>query len=53
VIDITQAAVKFAEMLVDLKRAVGLGKSQKNAYKSLPAELRDRMRFLAKCTEEN
>ncbi len=49
VIDITQAAVKLAESLVDLKRTIGLGKSQKNAYKSLPKEVRDRMRTLTKC----
>ncbi len=49
VIDITQAAVKLAETLVDLKRAAGLGKSQKNTYKSIPPKLRDRMRAAAHC----
>lgn len=48
VIDITQAAVKFAEMLVDLKRTVGLEKSQQRVYKSVPKELRDQMRALTK-----
>jgi allantoin racemase len=48
VIEVTQAAVKFAEMLVDLKRTVGLGKSQRNVYKSAPKEMRDQMRILAK-----
>jgi len=47
VIDITQAAVKMAEMLVDLKRTVGLGKSQKGWYKSLGRETRDYLRQLA------
>jgi len=49
VIDITQAGVKMAEMLVDLKRSIGLGKSQKSVYKSLPPKVRDRMRELTKC----
>jgi allantoin racemase len=49
VIDVTQAAVKMAELLVDLKRSIGLGKSQKSAYKSLPAKIRDRMRAQTKC----
>lgn len=49
VIEVTQAAVKFAEMLVDLKRTVGLGKSQNKVYKSAPKELQDQMRILAKC----
>lgn len=52
VIDITQAAVKLAETLVDLKRNVGLGKSQKNTYKSIPSKLRDRMRAAANCVEK-
>ena len=52
VIDITQAAVKLAETLVDLKRSAGLGKSQKNTYKSIPAKLRDRMRAAANCMEK-
>ena len=50
VIDVTQAAVKMAELLVDLKRSIGLGKSQKSAYKSLPPKIRDRMRAQTKCT---
>jgi allantoin racemase len=52
VIDITQAAVKLAETLVDLKRKTGLSKSQKNAYKSIPAKLRDKMRAAANCMEK-
>ena len=51
VIDVTQAAVKMAEVLADLKRSIGLGKSQRNAYKSVPAKVRDRMRSLTKCME--
>ncbi|MBN1613894.1 MAG: hypothetical protein JW950_05455 [Deltaproteobacteria bacterium] len=51
VIDVTQAAVKMAELLVDLKRSVGLGKSQKGVYKSLPPKVRDRMRAETKCME--
>ena len=51
-IDITQAAVKLAETLVDLKRNAGLGKSQKSTYKSIPAKLRDRMRAAANCVEK-
>jgi allantoin racemase len=47
VIDITQAAVKLAETLADLKRSTGLSKSQRNTYKSIPAKLRDRMRAAA------
>jgi allantoin racemase len=50
VIDVTQAAVKMAEVLVDLKRTIGLGKSQKSAYKSVSAKMRDRMRALTRCT---
>jgi allantoin racemase len=50
VIDVTQAAVKMAEVLVDLKKSIGLGKSQKSAYKTVPAKMRDRMRSLTKCT---
>jgi allantoin racemase len=53
VIDITQAAVKLAETLVDLKRSAGLGKSQKNTYKSIPSKLRDRMRAAANCVEKS
>jgi allantoin racemase len=50
VIDVTQTAVKMAELLVDLKRSVGLGKSQKSSCKSVPQKLRDRMRLQTKCT---
>jgi len=46
IVDVTHAAVKLAETLVDLKRAVGLGKSQRCAYKSAPPEIRDAMRSL-------
>ena len=48
VLDVTLAAVKMAETLVDLKRGVGLGKSQKSIYKTVPAKVRDRMRALTK-----
>jgi allantoin racemase len=48
VIDVTQAAVKLAETRVDLKRSIGLGKSQHNAYASLPNEMRDYARILTK-----
>lgn len=51
VIDITQAAVKLAETLVDFKRTGGIGKSQKNTYKSISPRLRDRMRAAAHCVE--
>ncbi|MFO7962427.1 MAG: aspartate/glutamate racemase family protein [Desulfobacterales bacterium] len=51
VIDITQAAVKLAENLVDLKRTIGLGKSQKGLYKSIPSKLRDRMRAAVNCVD--
>jgi allantoin racemase len=50
IIDVTQAAVKMAELLVDLKWSIGLGKSQKSTYKSVPQKLRDRMRLQTKCT---
>jgi allantoin racemase len=46
VLDVTQAAVKLAEIRVDLKRSIGLGKSQHNAYASLPAEMREFARTL-------
>lgn len=42
VIDVTQAAVKTAEMLIDLKRTIGLSKSQRNWYKSMNPDIRDR-----------
>ena len=51
VIDVTQAAVKLAEIRVDLKRTVGLGKSQHNAFQSLSPELRDYARTLTQCIE--
>ena len=47
VMDVTQTAVKMAELQVDLKRSVGLGKSQRNWYRSLKPENRDRFRSLA------
>ncbi|MEW6440532.1 MAG: aspartate/glutamate racemase family protein [bacterium] len=46
VVDVTQAALKLAETLVDLKRAVGLGKSRRCTYKSTPPAIRDMMRSL-------
>ena len=46
VLDINQAALKFAEMQVDLKRSIGLGKSQTGLYQSTPKEIRDQMRKL-------
>jgi allantoin racemase len=46
VIDVTQAAVKLAETRVDLKRSIGLGKSQHNAFASLPTEMRKYARTL-------
>jgi allantoin racemase len=52
VIDVTQAAVKLAETRVDLKRSIGLGKSQVNAYQSLPEEMRTYARTLT-LTQEN
>ncbi len=48
VLDVTRAAVKMAETLVDLKRTSGIGKSQKRTYKSIPPEVRDGMRSLAR-----
>jgi len=48
VIDITQAAIKFAEMLVDLKQTTGLKKSQKSWYKSLSTNARDLLREMAR-----
>lgn len=42
IVDITQAAVKMAELLVDMKRTIGLGKSQRNWYRSMKPEMRDR-----------
>ena len=47
VIDSTHAALKLAETLADLKRTIGLGKSQHGPYKSVPKEVRDQMRALA------
>jgi len=46
VMDVTQVAVKMAELQVELKRSVGLGKSQRNWYRSLKPENRDRFRSL-------
>ncbi len=46
IIDVTHAALKLAETLVDLKRTVGLGKSRRRTYKSIPTEIRDAMRSL-------
>ncbi len=51
VVDITQAAVKMAELLADMKRTIGLGKSQKAWYKSLGQQARDMLRGMAKGTE--
>jgi allantoin racemase len=50
IVDVTHAAVKLAETLVDLKRAVGLGKSERRTYKSTPPEIRDAMRSLTYCS---
>jgi hypothetical protein len=49
IVDVTHAAVKLAETLVDLKRAAGLGKSKRRTYKSAPPAIRDAMRSLAYC----
>ena len=38
----------MAEMLVDLKRTVGLGKSQRGWYKTIDPDARDRMRELTR-----
>ena len=46
IVDVTHAALKLAETLVDLKRAVGLGKSQRRTFKSTPTKIRDAMRSL-------
>jgi allantoin racemase len=46
IVDVTHAAVKLAETLVDLKRAVGLGKSQRRTFKSTPAKIREAMRSM-------
>jgi len=46
VVDVTHAAVKLAETLVDLKRTAGLGKSRRCTYKPTPREIRDAMRAL-------
>ena len=51
IVDVTQAAVKLAEIMVDLKRTIGLGKSQRSWYRSIRPEIRDRMRTMAKGTE--
>lgn len=44
IVDVTWAAVKFAETLVDLKRTAKLAKSRRCSYKSQPAQMRDLMR---------
>ena len=51
VIDITQVAVKMAELFVDLKRSIGLGKSQRNWYKTIEPAARDNLRRLARVIE--
>ncbi|MBI5118280.1 hypothetical protein HZA56_17525 [Candidatus Poribacteria bacterium] len=47
ILDVTHAAVKMAETLVDLKRSIGLGKAMRGIYKSVAPEVRDAMRSLA------
>jgi len=46
IVDVTHAALKLAETLVDMKRAVGLGKSRRRTFKPMPIEIRDAMRSL-------
>ncbi|MBU2647344.1 aspartate/glutamate racemase family protein [bacterium] len=46
VMDVTQVAVKMAELQVELKRTVGLGKSQRNWYRSLKTDNRNHFRDL-------
>ena len=53
VIDPNQAAIKMAEQLADLKRTIGLGKSQYNYYRSMPKETRDHMRKLVAVRSES
>lgn len=48
VMDVTQVAVKMAELQVDLKNSVGLGKSQRNWYRSLKPKNRNHFRSLVK-----
>jgi len=47
VLDITQVAIKAAEMQVDLLRSSGIKKSQRGLYKSIKPKVRDRMQKLA------
>lgn len=47
VLCVNETAVKYAEMMVEMKRSVGMGKSQTNVFKSAPVELRDQLRALA------
>lgn len=42
VVDVTQVAVKMAEMMVNLEKRTGLKKSQRNWYRSMKPEMRDR-----------
>ncbi len=49
IVDVTHAAVKLAETLVDLKRTVGLGTSRRRTYKLTPTEIRDTVRSLTYC----
>ncbi|MEW6439928.1 MAG: aspartate/glutamate racemase family protein [bacterium] len=48
VLDVTHAALKTAETLVDLWRGAGVGKSQRCTFKSVPREMRDAMGALAR-----
>lgn len=48
VLEITQVTVKMAEIWVELKKAVGLTKSQRGEYRSIDPEMRDQMRKFAK-----
>ena len=48
VLDVTRAALKMAETLVDLRRNCGINKSQRRTYKSIPPAMRDAMRALAR-----
>ena len=47
VIDTNHAALKMAEMMADMRRTVGLGKSQRGPFKSTPTDERDLMKKLA------
>ncbi len=48
ILDVTHAAIKMAETLVDLRRGSGLGKSQRCTFKSVSREMRDAMGALAR-----